>query len=98
MIKLQVNYLRLFYNILTAEPVSDEKKIAGQVVINRLLNKTENEKTEKEFLNIDYSSIDINKLNLEASFESVIKKQLYEINYTINNVPLAAIFLCGSTL
>lgn len=55
------------------EQVSDDNKKAGQTVINRLLNKTSNEKTEKEFLNIDYSSINITKLNLEACFESVIK-------------------------
>lgn len=78
--------------------VSDENKKAAQTVIDRLLNKTSNENAEKEFLQIDYSSININKLNLEASFESVIKQRLQEINYTVNNAPLAAIFLCGSTL
>lgn len=80
------------------ESVSDENKKAGQVVINRLLNKISNEKTEKEFLDTDYSSININKLNLDAGFELVIKQRLHEINHTISNAPLAAIFLCGSTL
>lgn len=80
------------------EPVTEENKKAGQTVIDRLLNKTSQEKTEKDFLNTDYSSININKLNLDTSFESVIKQRLHEINHTISNAPLAAIFLCGSTL
>lgn len=82
----------------TIEIVSNENKKAVQTIINRLLNKSSDETTEKEFLNIDYSSINISKLNLDTSFESVIKQRLHEIKYTINNAPLAAIFLCGSTL
>lgn len=78
--------------------VSDENRKAGQTVIDRLLNKTSHEKTEKDFLSTDYSSIDINKLNLDISLEPVIKQRINEINETLNKAPLAAIFLCGSTL
>lgn len=55
--------------------------------------------TEYDFLRQDFSQIDISKLNLDNSFETVIKQRLEEIEISLNSgASLSVIFLCGSTL
>ncbi len=55
--------------------------------------------TEKTFLNKEFKSISINKLNLDNTLTITLKQRLDEIQKCLNSkAPLATIFLCGSTL
>jgi hypothetical protein len=57
------------------------------------------ELSENDLLKQEFKAIDISKLNLDYSFESVIKQRLEEIELSLNSgASLAVIFLCGSTL
>jgi len=77
-------------------------KIKAKSVINRLLGKVESPKTENsedQFLNREFSKIDLSLLNLDAAFQEVIAQRIDEIKKSLQSKSaLAVIFLCGSTL
>lgn len=83
--------------------VIDKDYNEGMVFVNTLLGlkesmKQEDNLTEDEFLNQEFSNIDLTLLNLEMQTE-VITQRLQEIKNCLNsNSPLSVIFLCGSTL
>ena len=61
-------------------------------------NTTEQDVTESEFLKLDIV-YDIDKLLLDSNIKNIIKERIEEMDKCIdNNIPLAAIFLAGSTL
>ena len=50
-------------------------------------------------LNQEYAEIDWNMMKLDTSLKSILVQRTKEINQTLNaQVPLATIFLCGSSL
>ena len=54
---------------------------------------------EKDFLRKEYSNIDWGKLNITEQLKLVVRQRIEEIQKGISaQVPLAVIFLCGSTL
>ena len=58
-----------------------------------------NELSENDFLQQEFLKIDISKLNLDNSFEVIIKQRLKEIELSLTSgASLSVIFLCGSTL
>lgn len=58
-----------------------------------------NEYSEEDFLKHDFEEVNIEAIGLGASINEVIKLRLVEIeNCITSNSPLAAIFICGSTL
>jgi hypothetical protein len=62
-------------------------------------NVEKKELSENDFLNQEFLQIDMSKLNLDYSFEEVIKQRLKEIELSLKNgASLSVIFLCGSTL
>ena len=79
-------------------------KLAKQY-INKLQGKKVDEEpiikefTEDDFLKQEFSNINISKLNLDGSYEEVIKQRLKEIEISLKSgASLSVIFLCGSTL
>jgi hypothetical protein len=77
---------------------SDQKRALE--IICRLLGKNvDRETSEGEFLSKEFSAIDLSRLNIDTQFQSVIEQRLQEVQRCLQaNAPLAAIFLCGSTL
>lgn len=94
------NILNALLNYACAtENVSETDKSKALAVINRLLNKNSNEKTEEDFLKTTYSSLNISKLNLDITLQTIIEQRIEEIHKTLESkASLATIFLCGSTL
>jgi len=80
--------------------VNEEDANQAQSYINSLIGKTNlKDMTNKEFLQTKYPEMDIVKLDLDSSYEKVIKERIEEIKIALNsNMPLSAIFLLGSTL
>ena len=61
-------------------------------------NTTEIDVTESEFMKLDVA-YDIDKLSLDSNMKKIIEERIDEMDKCIeNNIPLAAIFLSGSTL
>jgi hypothetical protein len=55
--------------------------------------------TEDEFINREFKNVSIDKLGLDPTITAILKQRVDEIRKTLNAcAPLAAIFLCGSTL
>lgn len=55
--------------------------------------------TESEFLEMDFKSVDIDKIGLDNRLTDILKLRLNEIEKCIrSNASLSVIFLCGSTL
>lgn len=85
--------------------ISDDKQKALQI-INKLLGEGSQAShvddevlTEAQFLNSDFTKIDLKKLKLDSSFETVIKQRIEEVKITLQSqAALSVIFLCGSTL
>ncbi len=69
-------------------------------IVNRLLGKkAQEELKDNDFLNQEFSRLNLSLLNIDAQFESVITQRIEEIKKTLNSgASLAVIFLCGSTL
>lgn len=99
---------RLLLYAITSEKVENEDEIKAKNIINRLLGKetpldinkrTPDNKSEEEFLNVEFSSFDFKKLNFDSVFEEIITQRIDEIKTSLKyKAPLAVIFLCGSTL
>lgn len=69
-----------------------------QEIINKLLGIKKEEKTEEDFLNIQFN-VDLSFLELDPQFENIINQRLNEIEKCLSNgASLSIIFLCGSTL
>jgi len=82
------------------EKIDQNDKNKAQAIINHLLGKKETtQKTEAEFLQQEFSKLDLSPLNLDSSFEIIIKQRVDEIKKTLQvEAALSVIFLCGSTL
>lgn len=85
------------------ENVGKNEKDQAVEIINRLVgrkaNKPEAVSTEHDFLAKEYSQLNLARLNIDASFQTVIEQRISEIHKTLKaDAALAVIFLCGSTL
>lgn len=80
--------------------VNENDAKQGQIYINNLIGKSNlKDMTDEEFLQTKYPEINIVKLELDSTYEIVIRQRIEEINIALtNNMPLSAIFLLGSTL
>lgn len=69
-------------------------------IVNRLLGKkVPEEPKEDDFLNREFTKLDLSLLNIDLQFENVIVQRIEEINKSLKSgASLAVIFLCGSTL
>ncbi|VXC13383.1 MULTISPECIES: hypothetical protein [Chryseobacterium] len=67
---------------------------------DKVANKSTNEDiNEEQFLNKEFSEIDVEKLELEFHITEVLKLRVKEIEKCLKaSAPLSLIFLCGSTL
>lgn len=55
--------------------------------------------TQDEFLNLEFSRLDLSSLNLDNQYQAVISQRIDEIRKSLKSgSALAVIFLCGSTL
>jgi len=71
----------------------------NNVYIEKFKKQSNKEISENDFLKQEFKNIDISKLNLDLSFETVIQQRLKEIELSLNSgASLSVIFLCGSTL
>jgi len=82
------------------EKLDNEDKSKAIDIINKLLGKEKVfEPNANEFLNEDFSNLDLSLLNIDSQFERVIKQRIEEIEKSLNcGASLSVIFLCGSTL
>lgn len=74
---------------------------AGTKIIALYSNKANDlsETTEEQFIEKKFTNIDTKKLDLDQSLEKVIKQRIVEVQAGLQaNMPLAVIFLCGSSL
>lgn len=82
--------------------IEDEELRISQQVINRLLGVKEaksTENTEEQFLNLEFSKIDLTKLDIDNHLSKVVKQRLDEIKICLGaKAYLSVVFLCGSTL
>lgn len=81
--------------------IDQEDKAKARNIINRLLGKKPNEypENESDFLNLEFSKLDLKNLNLEPLMETIVNQRIDEIKKSLqSNAPLAILFLCGSTL
>lgn len=71
-----------------------------QKIINRLLGKKPVKiHSEADFLNREFSNLDLTILNIDVQLESVIEQRIKEIEKSLaSGASLAVIFLCGSTI
>ncbi len=70
-------------------------------ITNRLLKITpkNSEISEDEFISREFKGVSIDKLGLDSSISSILNERIGEIRKCLaGNIPLAVIFLCGSTL
>lgn len=68
-------------------------------IVNKLLGNQVEEKTEEDFLNINFDEINLSLLELDSQFENIINQRIKEIQTCLlNNSSLSVVFLCGSTL
>jgi len=77
----------------------DDKKKAIDI-INKLLGKqTFQEAKEDDFINLEFSQLNLSLLDIDPLFEMAIQQRLDEIQKSLRcGSALAVIFLCGSTL
>lgn len=89
----------LQYAEAIAEIEQDDKKKALEI-INKLLGKQVfQETTENDFINLEFSQLNLSLLAIDSQFEKVIQQRLDEIQKSLRSgASLAVIFLCGSTL
>lgn len=85
------------------EQVDESDRSKAIEVINRLTgrkgSKEGKESSENEFLAKEFSQLDLDRLNIDSQFQSVIEQRIDEIHKTLNaGAALSVIFLCGSTL
>ena len=82
--------------------VGPKDKIKAKELIDRLLGRKTTATpvlTEDEFLNLQFSRLNLSLLNLDGSLHDVITQRIDEIKKSLKSqASLAVIFLCGSTL
>lgn len=80
--------------------VSPEDKTKAQAIIDRLLGKkTKTEpSSEDEFLHKTFPKISLTPFVQDPLLLQVLEQRILEIQKTLSIAPLAAVFLCGSTL
>lgn len=81
--------------------INSDDKINAEKVTNRLLGKTATiieKSSEDDFLEKTFPKLDLQKLVQDQSLLGVLEQRIQEIHNSIQTAPLAAIFLCGSTL
>lgn len=84
--------------------IEDEELKITHAIINRLLGikntKSEStENTEEQFLNLEFSKVDLTKLDIDTQLSTVVKQRLDEIKICLGaKAFLSVVFLCGSTL
>ena len=85
---------------INVEDVSEKDQTKATTIINKLKGiTTEKPKTEKGFLEQDFSNLKISKLNLDIQIQPVIEQRLNEIKKGLGSgAALSVIFLSGSTL
>ena len=76
--------------------VNEAKKI-GNRLLGRHIQHSDFEEAD-EFLKQDFKQISIDSLSLPESITKVLQQRFEEIKACLPKAPLAAIFLCGSTL
>ncbi len=70
-----------------------------KIIVNKLLGNQIEERTEEDFLNIEFDEINLSLLGLDIQFENIISQRIIEIQTCLsNNASLSVVFLCGSTL
>lgn len=72
-------------------------------IVHRLLGQRREQPqvahTEKQFLELEFGKLDLSRLSLGAGIEETIKQRIEEIkDCLVNEIPLAAVLLSGSTL
>ncbi|MFZ2891412.1 hypothetical protein [Sulfuricurvum sp.] len=89
----------LQYAEVKSQVDQDDKKIALEV-INKLLGKQAfQEPKEDNFINLEFSQLNLSLLAIDPQFERVIQQRVDEIEKSLKSgSALAVIFLCGSTL
>ncbi len=84
------------------QKVSDEDKDKAIGIIERLKGKppatADAGSTENEFLKREFEKVNLTLLNLDSQLQLIIEQRINEINSSLNDSPLAVVFLCGSTL
>lgn len=90
--------------ILADEDISDQEEELFKKVKNKAKKMTgedvdEELETEKDLQDIELTKLMIDSLNLTPDVKKIVTERIGEIKKCVeNNIPLAAIFLCGSTL
>ena len=87
----------------TVGEVKQEQQNGARTIVDQLLDKNEDigkeVKTEKDFLKQEFKHVNLQKLNLDTQFFSIINQRIEEIQNSLDaQIPLATVFLCGSTL
>jgi hypothetical protein len=81
---------------------ADDKKKAMEVIFRltrKVSAKSEPVSSEHDFLAMEYSQLNLARLNIDAPFQQVIEQRIGEIQKSLKaDAALAVIFLCGSTL
>jgi len=85
------------------EKVENSDKSKALEIIGRLSGKKEQAEgkasSEHDFLAKEFSQLNLDRLNIDSQFQSVIEQRIGEIHKTLKaDAALSVIFLCGSTL
>jgi hypothetical protein len=77
----------------------DDKNKALEIIQKLLGKQVFQEPKEDDFINIEFSKLNLSLLAIDTQFEKVIQQRLDEIQKSLKSESaLAVIFLCGSTL
>jgi len=88
-----------FEQLKKSQTINNELYDECKVIVNKLLGNEIEEKTEEDFLNIEFDEINLSLLGLDIQFENIINQRIIEIQTCLsNNSALSVVFLCGSTL
>lgn len=87
----------------TIGTVDEADRTKAVDIINRLqgksVNKKDEPKTDQDFLDQEFKTINWSRLSLDAELQPIIKQRLEEIQKALRaEAVLSVIFLCGSTL
>ena len=86
---------------LKKEDFPDDLRDRARAIANRLRGGTPIAEvpTEDEFIQREFRNLDLDQLALDSAVTAVLKQRIEEIKRCISaNAPLAAVFLCGSSL
>lgn len=82
-------------------PVEDRHRAIAQRLLGLDPHRQKTEPlTEKQFLDVEFGTLDLGRLSLDAAMEFTVKQRLAEIRSCLftSEAPLAAVLLSGSTL